>query len=272
MMKMLSITLTIFALLVPSLVTACENDREVDGYLWTFHRMDDGNTYHELKIGKSYQEGSSLVLSAPCGLRLVDSVQVEWSDQHGKMTGELVVYPGGEKLGLRDIDTNKRTTWAVQKRINRLEMKFGGPRKQDCKIKWIRIFYGKSSENPQMKKSRSEIMDRMDDVKTVDRIKFAKGPAERACRVMNWNGRNFIIIVDRGPEGNIRREVSPDTVNYIVFKPRWGTLTEADGSKVPALAKRFENGKLWFDKKINGNIVEKPGVSIDKYSAFDFND
>ncbi|MBN1356832.1 hypothetical protein JXA40_11270 [bacterium] len=248
----------------------CENDREVGGYFWTFHRMDDGNSYHECRLGKIIREGTSVVLSAPCDIRFVEALQVDWTDNRGKMKAELFVSPGNHRMGIKDVSDDKRQTWTIGSEVNQFEFKFTGPRDKKARINWIRVFYGKNASRPSGHQGRS-LSDDLQSITTPDKIKFKKGPDERPCRVMSWNGRQLVIIVDRGGGNNVRREVEPELVDTILFSHRWGTATGTNNLSVPFKAKRFQNNLLWFDKKEGDKIISKEQYPIEKFSRIDFN-
>jgi hypothetical protein len=248
---------------------ACDNDRTVGGYSWTFHRMPDNNSYHECRLNSSFNEGSSLVMDAPCDLSYIDAVQVDWKDNGSKMRCTLIVNPGHDRKETLDVTGKTRGSWGINREVSKLEFEFSGPRDKSCTINWIRIFYGKgkkagqshSGDKPQ---SGSE-------VKTVDRIKFKTGPDVRECRMISWNGAKLILIVNRGDSGNIQREVEPGTVDYIEFSPRWGQAVLHNGDHFKLRVKRMSDNKLWIDKDIDGRIVAKDEYPIEKFKSIEFN-
>lgn len=274
------ISICCFLAVINIAAPACETDREVDGYFWTFHRMEDGNSYHECRIKEVYREGNSLRMSLPCGNQYVDSVQIEWGDGGGRMTGTMVANPGNKKLGTRDISGKKRVTWTVQSKIRDIDLQFAGPRDKSCAINWLRVFYGKEQTSSNKPSDDEWGFDDSDDtvdeslahVQTIDRIKFKKGPAERSCRIMSFDGTNFVVVVDRGGNRKIRREFAPENIAQIVFGKRWAVATFDDGSQSDIQLKSYKNGMLDYDKKVNGNLTPKNDVPIIKIRKLFFRD
>ncbi len=258
---------------------SCETDREVGGYFWTFHRMEDGNSFHECRVKEVYTEGNSLRMSLPCGSRFVDSIQIEWGDGGGRMVGTMIVDPGNKNLGTRDISGKQRVTWTVQSNIKGLELRFGGPRDKKCAINWLRVFYGKDkSPNPSHhddweSDSNDEPLDEsLSGIQTIDRIRFRKGPAERACRVTGFDGSVFQVVIDRGGNRNVRREFQPENIAQIVFGKRMAVATFDDGSQAEIHLKTFKDGMLDYDKKVNGNMTPKNDVPLNKVRKITFRD
>jgi hypothetical protein len=270
-MKYALIVVILCSLVAVLPVSACENDREINGYFWSFNRMDDGNSYHECQLSKAYSEGSSLVLNAPCDMRFIDSVQIDWSDNRARLQGTLITYPNMIKHKKADISGKSRHTWAVNREVDKLELAFSGQHGKRCNIKWIRIFYGKNRSSGNSGFQRQSVSGDIQSLTTPDKIKFGKGPAERPCRVMSWDGNELTVVVKRGNNKNIERKLGPSQIDYILFDQRWGKATGKNGITVPFKAKRFKNGKLWFDKKEGKRVISKELYPIEKFSRIDFN-
>jgi hypothetical protein len=152
MKKVLLTLITIIAYFsIP--VFACEEDRNVDGNRWTYHRMDDGNSYHELILKDDFEEGTDLVLTLPCKNRYIDAVQIQRGKQNKKIKVDLVIYPGEENIGAPLRVEERQSTWAVQRNANKIEFQISGPRDKDARLRWVRVFYGKNEpESNKMKK------------------------------------------------------------------------------------------------------------------------
>ena len=267
--------LVIFAVLILAIsapLAACEKNIEAGGYFWTFHRMNDGNTYHELKLEKVYPAGSSLKLETPC-TKYVDAVQVEWDDNRAKMHGELIAHPGTKRLGDRDIDGKRRETWAVHQKTNKIEFEFTGRGNEKCLIKWIRIFYGQNPppQSGNLRTGNHNLGSSATSGDLPDTIRFKKATRKRACKVLKWNGSKFIIIIEKGKNSKkLQREIDPNLINYIQFSDRWGTATGQNGLSVPFKAKRFTKNMIWFDKKEGDKVISKTDYPIEKFRMIDF--
>jgi hypothetical protein len=257
----------------------CEMDRMVEGKLWTFQKLDDGNSMHELLIKDKFHENTALVLNLPCGLRNVDAIQVDWSSGGDRMKGELIINPGRTKLGAHDIENGKSSSWTVQRATNEIELRFDGPPNKDIEIKWIRVYYGVNASSSLQPSSMHESKPKNDEIDTndltgvrlIDRIRLGKATEDRNCRLMFWDGEHFHLVwID--PDGQIvRRVVRPFAIQHIIFGDRWGTAKSPSGMTFPINVKRFENGKLDFDKREGEQVITKTDYPLDKLSNIDFN-
>ncbi len=263
-MRRLLFVLTVLCIMVPT-ITACENDRVVAGYSWTFHRMSDGNAYHECRLNSSFEEGSSLVMVNPCNMRYIDSVQVDWSDKRGKMRCTLITTPGRKRISTIDVSSKHRGSWAVNHKVQEFEFAFSGPRDQSVHINFIRVFYGKNaSHNTNSDADISNISG------APDRIKFIKGPKERPCRLIRWNGSQLVVKIKRRRAGLIKRKLDVATIRYIHLKPRWVRGILINGEHVKIRISRIEGNRMWFEKDINGSIIKKKNYPIEKFKVIEF--
>jgi hypothetical protein len=121
---------------------ACEQTVTLDGNTWTFHRMEDGNSYHEIKNPGEFTEGDTLALDMPCRGRLIDTIQVDWEDNRSEVKGELVTMPGHKRHGARDISGKKRVSWTLGRKTDSFRIEFSGTRRHRARVRWIRVFYG----------------------------------------------------------------------------------------------------------------------------------
>jgi hypothetical protein len=209
----------------------------------------------------------------PCQNRYVDAIQVEWSDNHGKMKGRVILYPGETALSIRDISSKRRETWAVNRKLKKLEIEFMGARNQTARIRWIRVFYGKNQHDQPDNSgiihahSKPKLWKKL---KLIDRIKFIDGPVERKCRMLSWNGQVFILVLKKNGR-KVKEKVAPERIEHIVFAQRWGTATGRNGQSVPFKAKRFKKNMIWFDKKEGDRIISKTDYPIEKFTKITFN-
>ncbi|MBN1297414.1 hypothetical protein JXA80_11585 [bacterium] len=251
---------------------ACESTQYVDGYEWTFHRMDDGNRYHEIRNVGEYTEGSTLNLTAPCMGANVDTVQVDWEDNRSEVRGELVVMPGDKRLGVRDISGNNRASWAVQSNMNRFRIEFSGKRGHRCRIRFIRVFYGRNGQLGGVQGGQVQgqgINAGQNTVNLVDKITIQGGPVLRKARVMRWDGNQLHVVLR---EGNRQRNqaLNPGQISNLIFADRWGKAVAKDGSRFPVRIHSMNGSMIDFDKRLNGNVVPKGTTDIHNFTSITF--
>lgn len=266
-MKNLMTILALSVFLGCSSVYACEQTLEADGVLWTFHRMEDGNSYHEMKKAGEFREGDTLDLLAPCSGRLVDTIQVQWEDDHSDVMGELVIMPGNVRLGVRDISKKQRESWTVRRKTDRFRIEFSGKRGNRCRVKWIRVFYGvnaaPSLPNQQTLSNTGKEYD------LVDRLGLHDGKVQRKARAIRWNGSQLIIAV-KTDNGQEIMNLNPDQIKGVLFADRWGDAVDKDGGRFPVRVKNITGKMIELDKNLNGNIVSKPPIDIHHYRSIEF--
>jgi len=243
---------------------ACETDMELNGYEWTFHRMNDGNRYHEVRNLGEFTEGDTLRLTAPCKGHYVDTIQVDWEDDRSEVQGELVVMPGNTHLGSRDISGKRRESWAVRKSINGFRINFSGPRGHRCRVRFIRVFYGPDSEKIQQKQPHGKIKHLL-----VDKITLQDGAAMRKARFLRWDGTHLYIAV-KTPGGQTEKKYLPGQIRNLVVANRWGKAVAKDGTRYPIRIKSMEGAMIHFEKKLDGAVVPKPETDIHNFSSITF--
>lgn len=242
---------------------ACETDQYLDGYNWTFHRMNDGNRYHEVKNLGEFSEGDTLNLTAPCMGRHVDTIQVEWEDNHSEVRGELVIMPGNRRLGSRDVTGKHRESWSVGLKMNRFRIEFSGTRGHRCRVRFIRVFYGQnSSQVEQAGKRRVRYV-------LVDKVSIQGGAALRKARFLRWDGQRVHIAM-KTPQGQKVRTFAPGQISQMMFADRWGNAVAKDGGRFPIRIKSMNGTMIQFEKKLNGNVVPKPATDIHNFTSIVF--
>jgi len=267
MKKSLVLFIVLFSAAI-SVSLACESNQYLDGYNWTFHRMDDGNKFHEVQHLGEFTEGDTLSLSAPCPGRHVDSIQIDWEDNHSEVRGELVILPGNRRLGTRDISGKKRVTWAVQSKMNRFRIEFSGKRGHRCRVRFIRVFYGNKPYSNLQQQGQNAGLRRY---KLVDQISLAGGLVARKARVLKWeNGKLHVVIKNKG--GRKLRQINPNNVTSLSMPNRWGQAVAKDGTRFPVRINSMNGVMIQFDKRLNGNIVPKPLTDINNFTSIIFND
>ncbi len=274
-MKTKTIIFIITLFCFPSITLTCENDREVGGYNWTFHRMEDGNSYHECILNKEFSEGSSLVMPAPCDDHYIDTVQVKWEDNRSEVSGELVVNPGDHRLGSRDVSSKSKESWRVQNNVKTIELIFSGKRDHRCRLNWIRMFYGsdqpQKKEAPGNKQKLQKVSKDIEEVELNDRLKTKTGAAMRKCHVETWDGNHLIIVVSENNR-KTRNKYRPDEIESIEFSERWGKAVTLDNTSYLLGARRFQNNMLSFEKNIDGQIIRDKQGALDKFKSINFDD
>ncbi|MBN1879827.1 hypothetical protein JW823_06925 [bacterium] len=248
-------------------VIACEETQYIDGVTWTFHRMDDGNSFHELRKAGEFTEGDTLNLTAPCQGRHIDSIQIEWEDNHSDVRGEVVTMPGNRRLGVRDVSGKKRETWTVHQKTDRFRVEFSGKRGHRCRVKWIRVFYGVNAAPYNPKEQVQSAGDASYDL--IDRLGLHDGKIQRKARAIRWNGSQIVIAV-KTDNGQEILKLNPDEVKNLLFTERWGNAVDKDGGRFPVRVKKMNGGMIELDKNLNGNIVSKPPIDIHHYKSIEF--
>lgn len=268
-MKISSVALIIVAVIImvscPSII-ACESEQYIDGYKWTFHRMQDGNKYHEARKLGEFTEGNTLVLTAPCPGRRIETVQVDWEDNRSEVRGELVVMPGNKRLGVRDISGKQRESWTVDHKTNRLRIEFSGKRGHRCRVRFIRVFYGANAGNlnQQMGNTGGGVH-----YKLVDRIKINNGKTMRKCRILKWDGNRLHVAIKKNNRQHVRK-LLPAEITQMGMAPRWGTAIAKDGFRFPVRIKRMTGAMMDYEKKLDGRVVPKPLTDIHNFTSISF--
>ncbi|MCD4654306.1 hypothetical protein K8T06_10275 [bacterium] len=265
-MSRLSIVLVIICSFVTGMSLACETEQYLDGYKWTFHRMDDGNKYHEVKNLGEFTEGDTLSLTAPCKGNHIDTIQIDWEDDHSEVKGELVVIPGNQRYGSRDISGKQRVSWTVQKNMNRFRIEFSGQRGHRCRIRFIRVFYGQNSGGLLQQQGSNPGNRRH---KLIDRISLTDGAVKRKARVIRWDGTHLHVAVKK-QNGQKILKLAPARIKNLFMADRWGQAIAKDGSRFPVRINQMNGAMIKFDKKLNGQVVPKPLTNIHNFTSITF--
>ena len=264
-MKLTNIRIAFLLFLLWTLpALSCERDIGADGYVWTFHRLADGNSYHEAQNLGEFTEGQTLFLTAPCPGRKINTVQVSWEDRHSEVYGELITMPGNRKHGQRDISDKRRESWTVDNPTDSLQFAFSGKRGHRCRVKWVRVFYGVNA--PPFQPASSMKTTSYD---LVDRIGLPEAAIQKKSRVISWDGRVLTVAV-KTDTGQEVRYLRIGEFKNVLFAERWGTATDIEGYTFPVRVKRIMGGKIELDKKLDGKIVPKPLADISHYKSIIF--
>jgi len=245
---------------------ACEQTQYLDGYEWTFHRMPDGNSYHEVKGLGEFTEGQTLRLTAPCSGRLIDAVQVSWEDNKSEVLGELVTIPGYKRHGIKDVNGKNRESWSVGQKTETLQIEFSGKRGHRARVKWIRVFYGINAApftNNQLESQSAKGHE------LIDRIRLTEAKIQKKGRALRWTGSQLVLVIKSGQDQETLY-LNPSEVINIEFSERWGNAVDMDGGRFPVRVKKIIDGKIELDKNLNGNIVPKPLIDIHHYKSIEF--
>lgn len=261
-MKRILVTLS-FVVVAVSLTGAvladCDTNMVKNGVRWEFHRMDDGNQYHETDVKQQFAPGEVLALDLPCPDMIVNTVQIEWDDMRGKMSASLYTYPGNKNHGSRDVGSPKsRESWTIEKATSRIEFHFSG-RKQ-AMVKWIRVFYGRDMKSGKQIKASN-------DLKYDQRIHMASGPL-RSGKVITYRDNVFTIEFTNGG----REKLGKGAIRRIEF-PRntgWGSATGKNGATVPFQPILYHDGLIDFVKKENVGPITKTDLSIETFAVINF--
>ena len=265
MNRLITTLLLILALTVP--VLGCEQDVAVNNVHWTFHRMENGNSYHETVIRSSYNEGDVYSVRLPCPDKYIDSLQIKWDDHRSTMYGELFLKPGQKSFGRKDVSGKDKAKWTLEKSGRHISIQFGGPRDSRCAIEFVRIFYG---VNPPVKKQElTQKKIPLPQIRLADTIKLKKGKTERKCHVEKWNGSHFTVVIKNGGQ-KVRKRFLPGEIHHVTFQHRWGRATGKTGTNLPFMAKRFERNMIWFDKKSDGKVISKTDYPIETFTVIQF--
>ncbi len=265
MNRLITTLFLILALTFP--VLACERDITIDNVQWTFHRMQNGNSYHESVIRSSYSEGDVFTVRLPCPGNYIDSVQTKWDDHRSTMYGELFLKPGQSSFGRRDISGKDKAKWTLEKPGRQISIQFGGPRESRCTIEFVRVFYGVNPPTAKQELTQKKIP--LPKIKLIDKIKLKKGKTERKCHVEKWNGSHFTVVLKNGGK-KVRKRFLPGEIHHITFQQRWGHATGKTGNNLPFMAKRFERNMIWFDKKTDGKVISKTDYPIKTFTVIHF--
>jgi len=266
-MKASTVCILISIICLAAPVLACESDQYLDGYTWTFHRMEDGNRYHEVRNLGEFSEGGTLNLTAPCMGRVIDTIQIEWEDDHSEVRGELVTMPGNHRMGIRDVSGKQRESWGVGHQVNRFRIEFSGPRGHRCRVRFIRVFYGKGTG--QVQQAQQSGQSGQAQYNLVDRITLNDGAAQRKARFIRWDG-NQVHVALKTPRGQVVRSLAPGQIVNMQFADRWGRAVAKDGGRFPIRIKSMNGVMIEFDKKLNGNVVPKPLSDIHNFTSITF--
>jgi hypothetical protein len=264
-MRYATIVIVIMVFLAGFPGIACEKNMRLDGLNWTFHRMPDGNSYHEVKNLGEFTEGQSLQLSAPCAGRSIDTFQVSWEDRRSEVFGELITMPGNRKHGKRDISDKRNESWTVGKPTDSVRLVFSGKRGHRCRVRWIRIYYGVDA--PSYHQEISAVDTVAHDL--IDRIGLHDGKIQKKARILRWNGQHLTVAIKTN-SGQETRQFRPDEIKNILFSERWGQAVDRDGNSFPVRAKRMVGNKIELDKNLDGAIVPKPLIEITHYKSIEF--
>ena len=248
-------------------VGACEYEQYLDGYKWSFHRMNDGNKYHEVKKLGEFTEGNTLNLALPCQGRHIDAIQVDWEDNRSEVYGELVIMPGNQRMGVRDISGKQRQSWTVQRKANRFRIEFSGKRGHRCRVRFIRVFYGKNSQPGIQQQGGNQGAKRH---KLVDRIILSNGGVKRKARVIKWDGSRMHVAIKQG-QGQVLRQLAPHEIQNLSMADRWGNAVAKDGSRFPVRIKSMRGKMMDYEKNLSGRIVPKPLTDIHNFTLIQFN-
>lgn len=264
-MKLAKILIAFSVILLPIFpVLSCERDVGADGYVWIFHRLSDGNSYHEAKSLGEFTEGQTLFLTAPCPGRTINTVQVSWEDNRSEVFGDLITMPGNRKHGQRDISDKRSESWEVNKPTDSLQFAFAGKRGHRCRVRWVRIYYGVNAPPYQSSASTKTL-----NYDLVDRIGLLEAEIQKKSRVISWDGSVLTVAV-KTDSGQEMRYLRIGEFRNVLFSERWGTATDIEGYTFPVRVKRIVGDKIELEKKLDGKIVPKPLVEISHYKSIIF--
>lgn len=265
MSRIVTTMLVIIALATP--VLGCEQDVTINKFQWTFHRMGNGNSYHETMVRSSFSEGDVFSTKLPCPNKFIDSVQIKWDDHRSTMNGEFFLKPGNKSFGRRDISGDDKAKWTLEKEGRRISIQFAGPRDSHCAIDFVRVYYGVKAPSNQLEITQNNVS--LAKIKLIDKIKLKNGKTERKCHMEKWNGTHFTVVFKKNGE-KIRRHFLPGEIHHITFARRWGHASGKTGKNVPFLSKRFEKNMIWFDKKTDGKMISKTEYPIETFTVILF--